>query len=397
MSKKREYFMIDINEKEITKNWKGDINKPFVSICTITYNHEKYITEALDSFLIQETNFSFEIVVDDDCSTDGAPAVIRKYMEKFPHIIKTNLREKNVGAIINHIENMKRAKGKYIALCEGDDYWTDPLKLQKQVDFLESHKEYNMVFHNAELQHHTENGVTIKPFNPEEKSRNYTADEILKTWSVATASVVCRNEEQYRYLEDNPWFPVGDTPYFIKCASLGKLYYMAEQMSVYRMLPTGLVNSEEHKSFEFNLKLLEYYKVLYEDFSDILSEKTIGHLLAINYFWAALRYRKKGDEKEYFRHLTLGMAQDPEHTIKQITKQKDNHIKSLQENLKLKNKTIQDLQEEVKQKNNHLHIIFGTISQLVRISGRTEPIKKFKAYKEMLKIYHKIKKDLILR
>ena len=212
--------MYQRNEQEILKNWKGDLNSPLVSICTITYNHEKYIAEALDSFLMQETNFPFEIAIDDDCSTDNAAEVITKYVEKYPNIIKANLREKNIGGMKNFIENTKRAKGKYIALCEGDDYWTNPLKLQKQVDFLESHKEYNMVFHNAEYQDHTEKGVTIKPFNPEEKSRDYTADEILIKWTIPTASVVCRNEGQYRYLEDNLWFPIGDAPYFIKCASL---------------------------------------------------------------------------------------------------------------------------------------------------------------------------------
>ena len=135
------------SETEIMKNWKGDSNTPLVSVCTITYNHEKFIAEALDSFLMQETDFPFELVVDDDCSPDGTADVVRQYMIKFPNIIKPNLREKNVGMMPNFIENMKRAKGKYIALCEGDDYWTDPLKLQKQVDFLEGNEGYVCAYH----------------------------------------------------------------------------------------------------------------------------------------------------------------------------------------------------------------------------------------------------------
>jgi len=139
--------MIEITEQEIMKNWEGDMNTPLVSICTITYNHEKYISEALDSFLMQETNFPFELVVDDDCSPDGTAGVIKSYIEKFPNIIKANLREKNVGMMPNFIENMQRAKGKYIALCEGDDYWTDPLKLQRQKNFLDQNKDYILCYH----------------------------------------------------------------------------------------------------------------------------------------------------------------------------------------------------------------------------------------------------------
>lgn len=117
--------MIARTEKEIMQHWEGDLETPIVSICTITYNHEKFIEEALDSFLMQETNFPFEIVVDDDCSPDATAEIIKKYMQKYPNIMNVRLREKNVGSMQNFLENMQRAKGKYIALCEGDDYWTD--------------------------------------------------------------------------------------------------------------------------------------------------------------------------------------------------------------------------------------------------------------------------------
>jgi glycosyltransferase involved in cell wall biosynthesis len=128
------------------KNWKGDTSLPVASICTRTYNLENFVHEALDSFLIQETDFPFEVVVDDDYSSDETAEVIKKYMAKFPNIIKAYLREKNVGLRVNFVENMQRAKGKYIALCDGDDYWNDPLKLQKQVDFLEENDEYVLTY-----------------------------------------------------------------------------------------------------------------------------------------------------------------------------------------------------------------------------------------------------------
>ena len=386
------------------KNWKRDANKPLVSICTITYNHEKYIAEALDSFLVQETDFPFEIVINDDGSLDRTADVIRMYMEKFPNIINANLRDQNVGLMINFTECIKRAEGKYLAICDGDDYWTDPLKLQKQVDFLESNKEYNMVFHNAELQHHTENGITIKPFNPEEKSRNYTADEILRTWYVATSSVLCRNESQYRYLEDNLWFPVEDTPFHIKCASLGKLYYMAEIMSVYRRVPTGLMNSTEFKSLEHNLRFIKYFKKVYNDFSNLLTKKTIDLESARHYVSAANKCKNIGYTENYSKYMHHAMLHDPEVVFERVIQPSNKELKSLKEKVRLQEKaihdleelkrketTINDLREEVKRTKKYLQTIFDKIHQLINTSGKTEPIKKYKAYKEMLKTYYKIR------
>ncbi len=386
--------MINRTEQEIMKNWKGDIDKPAVSVCSVTYDHEKYIAEAIDSFLMQQTDFPFEVLINDDCSTDNTANIIRGYEKEYPNIIKPIYQKENQysqGIKVNAKFNLSRAKGKYIALCEGDDYWTDPLKLQKQVDFLDSHKEYNMVFHNAELQHHTENGVTIKPFNPEEKSRDYTADEILRTWSVATASVLCCNEGQYRYLEDNAWFPVSDTPYFIKCASLGKLYYMAEQMSVYRRVPTGLMNSAKFKSVENNLVFIEYFKSLHNDFGNLLTKKTIDLESARHYVSAANKCKNIGSTEDYSKYMHHAVLCDPEVVFEQVIQPNNKEIKSLKDRVRLQDKAVHDLQEELKRTKSYLHIIFDKIHQTISTSGKTEPIKKYKAYKEMLKTYYEIK------
>ncbi len=149
--------MIDITQDEIIKNWNAGTSSPLASICCRTYNLENFVAQALDSFLMQETDFPFEIVIDDDFSTDGTADVIRKYVDKFPSIVKANLRVENVGLRKNFVENMQRAKGKYIALCDGDDYWTDPLKIQKQVDFLEKNDAYVLTYTAMETFH--ENGT----------------------------------------------------------------------------------------------------------------------------------------------------------------------------------------------------------------------------------------------
>lgn len=122
-----------------------------VSICCQAYNHKDYIVKALDGFLMQKTNFEFEILLRDDASTDGTSEICKKYANKYSDKIKLlayteNQYQKGVSPFI---DNVKRAKGKYIAMCEGDDFWTDPLKLQKQVDGLEKHKELNICSHKS--------------------------------------------------------------------------------------------------------------------------------------------------------------------------------------------------------------------------------------------------------
>ena len=128
------------------------MNDKLVSICCITYNHEKYIRDALESFLNQKTNFDFEILIHDDASTDKTSEIIQEYEKKYPNIIKPIYQIENQyskGISINDTFNFSRAGGKYIALCEGDDYWLDSNKLQKQVDYMGKNHECTLCFHNA--------------------------------------------------------------------------------------------------------------------------------------------------------------------------------------------------------------------------------------------------------
>lgn len=120
---------------------------PLVSICCITYNHEAFISGAIDGFLKQETNFDYEIIIGEDCSTDNTRKIIDKYANKYPGLIQVITSDSNVGPVLNEYRTLLAAKGKYIAFCEGDDYWTDSLKLQKQVDFLEANTGYSVCFH----------------------------------------------------------------------------------------------------------------------------------------------------------------------------------------------------------------------------------------------------------
>ena len=136
--------MIDKTEQEIMEGWQGDLNNPIVSVCCITFNHENYIGEALDSFLMQETDFPFEVIVRDDASPDTTADIIREYERKYPNIIKPIYEKENgfqKGIKPSQVV-IKKAIGEYIAFCEGDDYWTDNKKLKIQKDFLDVNNEY---------------------------------------------------------------------------------------------------------------------------------------------------------------------------------------------------------------------------------------------------------------
>jgi glycosyltransferase involved in cell wall biosynthesis len=185
---------------------------PIVSICCLTFNHEKYIRQTLDGFLMQQTNFSYEIVIHDDASTDNTVNIIKEYDLKYPNVFKPIYQKENQKSTyksgMNPRFNYPRSVGKYIALCEGDDYWTDPLKLQKQVDFLEANPEYVGCYNGCK--HINDKDEVIK----ETRYENYnspSAEQLLTAeGAMITHSVMFRNIiKSYPALFDG--VPSGDT------------------------------------------------------------------------------------------------------------------------------------------------------------------------------------------
>ncbi len=221
-----------------------------VSVCVPTYNHEAYIAQMLDGALQQQTTFPFEIVVGDDASTDQAPAIIRRYAEKYPDRIRAYLHTTNLGPASprefagrnNVLFLLKACRGKYVALCEGDDYWTDPYKLQKQVDFLDTHVDFAICHHNVRVTY--EDGSPEHLFNlPSQKAVSTVEDLLRDEWFMATASVMYRN---YFLTEDfADWHAqaaAGDWALVIQLAARGKIGYLNEVMGVYRKHRGGLSN-----------------------------------------------------------------------------------------------------------------------------------------------------------
>lgn len=226
------------------------VNNPIVMVWCLTYNQKEFIKDALDGFVMQKTSFPFEVIVHDDASTDGTTDIVNEYAKKYPEIIKPMIETENQwqkGGLkhIISIMNEKHRRCKYIAFCEGDDYWTNPLKLQRQVDFLESHSDYSMCFHSAKKKYETNAVAWIDCENIQEK--DYDATDIFINWTVPTASVLCRKEAMdfYANLKHPELIQNYDIFIILSCAMVGKLWGMHEQMSVYRIQGEGLTYNKK--------------------------------------------------------------------------------------------------------------------------------------------------------
>jgi glycosyltransferase involved in cell wall biosynthesis len=188
------------SEQEIMANWKGELSKPIVSVCCITYNHEPYIEDALEGFLIQETDFPFEIIVHDDASTDKTADIVREYAAAYPNIIKPILQTQNqylINKALPFINCSKAASGGYIAICEGDDYWCDKNKLQIQAVYLNAHPEIVISGHDAYIIDDCGNKIKDSKL-PDNQKRDFSKEELVygKAW-VLTMNWLYRNVEVF--------------------------------------------------------------------------------------------------------------------------------------------------------------------------------------------------------
>ncbi len=239
------------------------IEKPLVSVCVQTYQHVSYIKECLDSILMQKANFDFEILIGEDESTDGTREICIEYAKKYPNKIRLFLHKRENVIHVNNkpsgrfnmLYNLNKARGKYIALCEGDDYWTDSLKLQKQVDFLESNSNYKLSFHRSLLL----KGDKKEVFKiPDDQYSFKFSDLIGKNNFIATCSVVFRKPKDFQIPD---WFyslPFADLALYYLIVNEGEMYCLPEFMSVYRIHDNGLWSgSSEMKKFKTHIDFLD--------------------------------------------------------------------------------------------------------------------------------------------
>ncbi len=209
---------------------------PKVSIVTITYNQEGFIRETLESFIKQITDFKYEVVIADDCSTDNTPQIIKEYAEKYSEIFKPILRKKNIGVVPNLIGALNQADGEYVALCEGDDYWTDPLKLQKQADEMDRHQEWALCFHPVRVVF--ENNEEEDSIFPNlDKNMKLSVNELLRHNYIQTNSVMYRRQKYD--LMPSDILPL-DWYLHLYHAQFGKIGFIKDTMSVYRKHSGGI-------------------------------------------------------------------------------------------------------------------------------------------------------------
>ncbi len=315
-----------------------------VSIHCMTYNQAAYITDALNGFAMQHTDFPFVALVFDDASTDGEQEVIRKYLdEHFDHSEETGYkqwetddanytfaRHKSNGNCFFLVALLKKnlyrnprkgelikawdEKAKYIAMCEGDDYWTDPLKLQKQVDFLEEHEDYSMCFHGAEIVHEgvDESKTGLRCQNIED--REYSSTEVFSFWIVPTASIVYRCEMLIGFNLKHPeWLTRGDIALVLKCAHRGKIFGMSDKMSVYRMQPNSVSHNPKFRDPEIFV-LPNHFRCIYYNFPKVDKKPVVWNISHAYY----ARMKRQKNVLLKFRDLFLFIYWDPQGAIKKL-------------------------------------------------------------------------------
>ncbi|MDB4789950.1 glycosyltransferase [bacterium] len=235
--------MIKKTQQQVMKDWGCRFQTPLVSVLCLTYNQESFISDAIDGFLMQETSFPFEIIIGEDCSSDNTANIVRQYKIKFPDIISCILRTENIGANSNFANCCQKAKGRYIATCDGDDYWTDPKKLETQVNCLQKNKNISLCFHKVNVTQRLNENYRYKIPN----KRILKFNDILFTHYIPTASLMFKMEflpNEY-FSKQIANFSIGDIPLELTLVDRGNACFIPEIMAVYRRHENGITENTE--------------------------------------------------------------------------------------------------------------------------------------------------------
>ncbi len=279
------------------------MNTPIVSVCMICYNQEKYISQAIEGVLMQKTNFPIQLVIGEDCSTDGTWAICRDYADKNPDRIKLLPSVKNLGPMNNFIRTLDACDGKYIAICEGDDYWTDPAKLHKQVGFLEINSDYVFCFHDVAI-YNENTGKSEARVGTRSIDDVVDIKSVISQNNIATASIIFRNIFDFKNMPE--WFykngQKGDYGLVVILAEKGLGKFMTEQMSVYRVHGGGIWSGQNiDKRYQaddlFYGFLHEYFKS--PDIRAVISEKK----RYVHFSWGVNLIRRRQYIKGFFKSL----------------------------------------------------------------------------------------------
>jgi glycosyltransferase involved in cell wall biosynthesis len=255
------------------------IDSPKVSVTMITYNHENFIARAIEGVMSQITNFDIELIIGEDCSTDSTRILVSEFQKKYPSRIVLKLPVNNLGITVNSVSNYSFCRGEYIASCEGDDYWTDPYKLQKQIDFLDKNLDFSMTFHTVEVKNEIKE---VDYYYPIPKRNILFFKDLLFNHYIATCSLVFR--KNFMPMPLPLWFTSiksGDIAIQLILSDKGKVKFFEEKMAVYRLHRNGITQNVDHLSnarwntiFLYN-ELRKYFRGKYNLYLIYLILKTL--------------------------------------------------------------------------------------------------------------------------
>jgi glycosyltransferase involved in cell wall biosynthesis len=273
---------------------------PLASVCMVTYNHEPYIAQAIEGALHQETDFPFEIVVGEDCSTDRTGDIVAQLQREHPDTVRVTTSSQNVGSCANNLRTERACRGEFVAYCEGDDYWHDPRKLQKQVAFLRANPSYGLIHSDVNVEF-VETGRLIHAVD--RTTRLYDHDDgdvylglLAGTYHVWTPSACVRKDLLEQIVAANPSelqqsrFMMGDKPRWLELARITQFKYLDEPTATYRQLGESASHSRdarrrvlfEQSALEMHLHYLRKYGCPQKTFEACL-HKRYAALLALAY------------------------------------------------------------------------------------------------------------------
>lgn len=280
--------MPDLNEniKSIPANFGVDRQEhsvtgcPLVSILMLAYNHENFISQAIESILAQQCAFPFELVIGEDCSSDATAQICRSYQNKYPDIICLVISERNCGMHQNFSRLRHRARGKYIAMCEGDDFWCDEHKLARQVDWMQQHPECSMVGAFTEVVEQNADGVwqSAGIIRPAVSKERYTIEDLIAGYSFHFSSILLRRKN----IRFPDWFQqvyCVDRPLYLLSAEQGPVGCIPEVTSVYRLHRGGLWSPQDLLTkAEQGIELFDYINAYFQGRYKRIIRKTLGEI-----------------------------------------------------------------------------------------------------------------------
>lgn len=279
--------------------------RPLVSVHLLTYNHAKFIRQSIESVVAQQTTFPFEIIIGDDCSTDGTSPICDEYAQKYPDLIKVVRGKTNGGPQPNSIRILENCRGKYMAALEGDDYWIDPLKLQKQTDFMEANPEFAICFTNTRVEFFDGAEEPFQLNYKIEKDVFELKDLIAEheVWFMGTATLFYTMKSIYPV---QPWFyktKSGDIPMIMLAARHGKIKYLPDVTAAYRRHAAGASNTDHKDDAVFLENRIMMYTNLDKDTGYKFHEKFKRNLGG----WYYLLLNSKQNREKYFTRLRISL------------------------------------------------------------------------------------------